>query len=214
MGVTGAGKTTIAQALAAALDVAYIDADDLHPASNVGKMSAGVPLDDEDRRPWLELVGYAVAGRPQGAVVACSALKRRYRDALREHAPELFFVHLAPSPAVLEVRLAARPDHFMPPGLLASQLDALEALEADEAGATIETTGPVDELVSAIVARLPKRRESEPSPDLERISTRAFPPTPMTSPDRPACTRAPTPEDVALTLQPSGKANSDQGVQN
>ena len=87
-------------------------------------------------------------------MVACSALKRRYRDALREHAPALFFVHLAPSPTVLEARLAARPDHFMPPGLLGSQLDTLETLEADEAGATIKATGRVDELVSAIVALL------------------------------------------------------------
>ena len=155
MGVTGAGKTTIAQALAAALDVAYIDADDLHSASNVKKMFAGAPLDDEDRRPWLELVGYALAGRLEGAVVACSALKRRYRDALREHAPALFFVHLAPAPTVLEARLTARTDHFMPPSLLASQLDALEPLDEGEAGITIEATGSVDELVSAIVARLP-----------------------------------------------------------
>ena len=155
MGVTGAGKTTVAQALAAKLDAEYIDADDMHPASNVSKMSAGVPLDDEDRRPWLELVGYTVASRTGGVVVACSALKRRYRDALREHAPALFFVHLAPSPTVLEARLAlARPDHFMPPGLLGSQLDTLETLGAGEAGATIRATGRVDELVSAIVALL------------------------------------------------------------
>jgi gluconokinase len=158
MGVTGAGKTTISQALAAALDVAYIDTDDLHPASNVKKMSAGVPLNDSDRQPWLDLVGYAIAGRPEGVVVACSALKRRYRDALRAHAPALFFAHLAPSSAVLEARLDARPDHFMPTSLLESQLDALEPLEADEAGVTIETTGPVDELVSAIVARLAPRQ--------------------------------------------------------
>ena len=153
MGVAGAGKTTIARALAAAIDVAYIDADDLHPAANVRKMSAGVPLDDEDRWPWLELVGDAVASRPGGVVVACSALKKRYRDALREQAPALFFVHLAPSPAVIEARLAARPDHFMPPSLLASQLDALEPLEG-EVGITIEATAAVDELVSSICERL------------------------------------------------------------
>jgi gluconokinase len=160
MGVTGAGKTTIARALAVALDVAYIDADDLHPASNVKKMSAGVPLDDDDRRPWLELVGYAVAGQREGAVVACSALKRRYRDALRAHAPALFFVHLAPAPTVLEARLTARTDHFMPPSLLASQLDALEPLGEDEDGVTICSTGSVDEVVSAVVARLPRGGES------------------------------------------------------
>jgi gluconokinase len=164
MGVAGAGKTTIARALAAAIDVAYIDADDLHPAANVRKMSAGVPLDDEDRWPWLKLVGDAVASRPGGVVVACSALKRRYRDALREQAPALFFVHLAPSPAVIEARLAARPDHFMPPSLLASQFDTLEPLEG-EVGITIEATAAVDELVSSICERLLGGQESEQGHD-------------------------------------------------
>ena len=154
MGVAGAGKTTIGRALAAALDVAFIDADDLHPPSNVSKMSVGVPLKDDDRWPWLDVVGRALAGRAEGSVVACSALKRRYRDALRAHAPELLFVHLAPPPALLDARLHARPDHFMPPSLLESQLEALEPLEADEAGVTIGTTAPVDELVSEIVVRL------------------------------------------------------------
>jgi carbohydrate kinase (thermoresistant glucokinase family) len=157
MGVTGAGKTTIARALALTLDRAYVDADDLHPSSNVTKMAAGDPLDDTDRGPWLELVGRAIAGRPDGVVVACSALRRRYRDALRQHAPGVFFVHLAPSQTVLESRLAMRADHFMPPSLLPSQFDALEPLQVDEAGLTIDAPGSVDELVVAIVRRLPER---------------------------------------------------------
>lgn len=154
MGVAGAGKTTIGRALAAALDVAFIDADDLHPPSNVRKMSAGVPLEDADRWPWLDQVGRAVADRAGGSVVACSALKRRYRDALRDHAPELLFVHLAPPPALIDARLHVRSDHFMPPSLLESQLETLEPLEADEAGLTIRRTAPVEELASAIVVRL------------------------------------------------------------
>jgi carbohydrate kinase (thermoresistant glucokinase family) len=159
MGVAGAGKTTIGRALAAALGVAFVDADDLHPPANVSKMSAGVPLEDDDRWPWLEVVGRVVAAKPEGVVVACSALKRRYRDALRAHAPGLLFAHLAPAEAVLEARLHSRPDHFMPPTLLESQLDALEPLEADEAGVTIQTTGAIDEIVRTITVHLQSRRD-------------------------------------------------------
>jgi len=157
MGVTGAGKTTVARALGLTLKLEYVDADALHSASNVTKMAAGHPLDDTDRGPWLEAVGRATVGRPHGVVVACSALKRRYRDALRHHAPGIFFVHLALPAAVLESRLASRPDHFMPPSLLPSQLDALEPLEAGEAGITVEATGPVDEIVATIVRHLPEQ---------------------------------------------------------
>ena len=153
MGVSGSGKSTVGRALAAALDVAFIDADDLHPPSNVRKMAAGVPLDDEDRWPWLDLVGSAVARRAGGCGRGVLGAQKRYRDALREQAPALVFVHLAPSPLVLEARLAARADHFMPPSLLASQLETLEPLEG-EAGMTIEATGAVDEVVSAICAGL------------------------------------------------------------
>ena len=123
-------------------------------------MSAGVPLEDDDRWPWLDEVGRAVAAPPEGVVVACSALKRRYRNLLRAHVPTLQFVHLAPSRAALQARLRARSAHFMPPSLLESQLDALEPLEADEPGVTVETTESVDELVSAIVARLADDRQT------------------------------------------------------
>ena len=157
MGVTGAGKTTIARALGLALNLEYLDADALHPSANVAKMAAGHPLDDSDRGPWLDAVGRATVGRPRGVVVACSALKRRYRDALRHHAPGIFFVHLALPETVLESRLASRPDHFMPRSLLPSQLDALEPLEAGEAGITVEATVPVDEIVATIVRHLPEQ---------------------------------------------------------
>jgi carbohydrate kinase (thermoresistant glucokinase family) len=96
MGVTGAGKTTVARAMSVALGVPYIDADDLHPPSNVEKMAAGVPLDDNDRWPWLRLVGSEAADGTDGVVIACSAIKRRYRNALRVGTPSLIFVHLAP----------------------------------------------------------------------------------------------------------------------
>ncbi len=150
-----AGKTTVGRSLAAALGLPFIDADDLHPPANVVKMAAGVPLADDDRWPWLDVVGSEVSAKTEGIVVACSALKKSYRDVLRSHAPEVWFAHLAPSPAVLGARLEARSDHFMPPTLLESQLDSLEALGADEAGITIAATGSIDEIVSGVAARLP-----------------------------------------------------------
>lgn len=154
MGVAGAGKTTVARALAQELGVHFVDADDLHPPANIAKMAAGIPLDDSDRTPWLALVGCAVATRPDGVVVACSALKRRYRDALLEEAPALFFVHLSPPPTVLRERLDARVEHFMPSSLLTSQLEALEPLGADEAGITVTTTQTADEIVGTILERV------------------------------------------------------------
>ncbi|WP_248145774.1 gluconokinase [Microbacterium aoyamense] len=148
MGVSGSGKSTVAAALAAALDGVYIDADDLHPAANVAKMAAGVPLTDEDRMPWLRLVGAALAQDHGGVVVvACSALRRSYRDALRNAASGVFFVHLDLDPAALSTRLAQRTDHFMPASLLASQLATLEPLEPDEEGIVIDAAAPLDPIV-------------------------------------------------------------------
>ena len=156
MGVTGAGKTTIAQALAAALPAANIDADELHPAVNVQKMSSGIPLDDSDREPWLEAVGHAASQHGEGAIViACSALKRSYRDVLRRRIPGLVFVHLAPPRPVLEARLRARTDHFMPASLLASQLDTLEPLEPNKAGVTVTVTRSTADGMVAVVEQLP-----------------------------------------------------------
>lgn len=145
MGVSAAGKTSVALELARLLDRVPVDADDLHPAANVAKMSAGVPLDDEDRRPWLAVVGarLAEADRP---VVACSALKRTYRDQLRDAAPGTVFVHLDGAPELLQQRSASRIGHFMPASLLASQLDTLEPLETDEAGIRIDVTLSVAEI--------------------------------------------------------------------
>ena len=153
MGVSGSGKSTVAAALAGALGGIYLDADDFHPAANVAKMTAGVPLTDDDRMPWLALVGEAVlrqAARGRLPVVACSALRRRYRDALREAAGDLFFVQLDGTPELLAERIGARADHFMPPALLRSQLETLEPLEADEPGVVVSVDQPVEHIVALV----------------------------------------------------------------
>ncbi|WP_087130049.1 gluconokinase [Microbacterium esteraromaticum] len=133
MGVSGVGKTTVARLVAEHLGMPFVDADDLHSASNLAKMSNGIPLTDEDRMPWLHAVGDAL-GQSPASVIACSALKRTYRDVLREHAPNALSVMLDADPARLADQIARRRGHFMPPELLQSQLDALEPLQPDEAG--------------------------------------------------------------------------------
>lgn len=153
MGVSGAGKTTIAKLLAERLEAPFIDADDLHGSENVAKMSAGIPLTDEDRMPWLERVGKALGQHP-APVVACSALKRVYRDALRAHAPQARFVMLAADVERLTVQVSGRDDHFMPPALLQSQLETLEPLEDDEAGIVVRVDAGPEELVDRVVSRI------------------------------------------------------------
>jgi len=154
MGVSGSGKSTVGGALARRLDLPFEDGDDLHPPANVAKMSAGQPLDDEDRWPWLDAVGEWLASHPDGGVIACSALKRAYRDRLRRHLPSAFFLMLHGEESVLAARLAARRGHFMPTSLLRSQLETLEPLEPDENGATVDVGGAVDETVAAAVSHL------------------------------------------------------------
>ena len=148
MGVSGCGKTTVGAALARRLCVPFADADDFHPPANIDKMSRGEPLDDRDREPWLDAIGRWLGERPDGAVASCSALKRAYRDRLREQARGLTFLHLAGDPGLLARRQAGRPDHFMPASLLDSQLAALEPLGPDEPGSTVD----IDRSVEAIVA--------------------------------------------------------------
>lgn len=149
MGVSGSGKSTVGMALARRMGVPFVDADTLHPPANIAKMAAGQPLDDDDRKPWLEKVGQWLAHHSDGAVVSCSALKRAYRDELRAHCPRTRFLHLAGSPAVIGGRLAARTGHFMPAALLRSQFDALEPLAPDEAGATVNVDQDIDAIVDA-----------------------------------------------------------------
>ncbi|OBH43562.1 gluconokinase [Mycobacterium mantenii] len=151
MGVSGSGKSTVGAALAQRLRVPFIDADTLHPAANIAKMAAGEPLDDGDRYPWLDRVGEWLAAHRDGAVVSCSALKRRYRDQLRAHCPAVEFLHLSGSAELIGARLAARTDHFMPVALLRSQLDTLEPLGSNEAGTTVDVGRDVDAIVDAVV---------------------------------------------------------------
>lgn len=147
MGVSAVGKTQIGRGISAQLGIPFVDADDLHPLANVTKMAAGTPLTDGDRWPWLDRVGEALAVTAEGAVVACSALRRVYRDRIRARAPETIFVHLTGSPRLLAERAAARTEHFMPPSLLASQLALLEGLDEDEAGFSIDVSASVDDIV-------------------------------------------------------------------
>ena len=140
MGVSGCGKSTVGALLAARLGVPFVDADDLHPQSNVAKMAAGVPLTDEDRWPWLRLVGQSLADAPAGEVVACSALRRAYRDVLREAAPDVRFVHLAGTREQLASRLSHRLHHFMPATLLDTQLATLEAPGDDEGAVVLDVS--------------------------------------------------------------------------
>lgn len=148
MGVAGSGKSTIGPLLADELGAPFLDADTLHSEANVAKMSAGTPLTDDDRWPWLARVGRTLAdsGRP-GLVVACSALRRAHRQAIREHARSVAFVHLAGSATILASRLSRRSGHFMPVSLLKSQLDTLEPLAADEAGVTVDIDRSAEDVV-------------------------------------------------------------------
>ncbi|MBC8090423.1 MAG: gluconokinase [Pseudonocardia sp.] len=144
MGVSGVGKTVVAQEIVARTGCGFAEGDDFHPEANKAKMAAGHPLDDDDRWPWLHRIAdwigaQEAAGR--STVVTCSALKRSYRDLLRQGHPSVRFVHLLAPPAVILARITARKGHYMPPSLLDSQLATLEDLEPDEPGCAVDTTG-------------------------------------------------------------------------
>ncbi|MGR2752304.1 gluconokinase [Agromyces arachidis] len=155
MGVSGAGKTSVGVALADRLGLRFVDADDLHPAANVAKMRAGTPLDDADRMPWLDLVGAALAeAAAPGIVVACSSLRRAYRDRLRVTAPGTAFVALEGDPELLAERIGGRTGHFMPAALLDSQLAAYEAPGADERAVRVDVDAGVDEIAGTAASAL------------------------------------------------------------
>jgi carbohydrate kinase (thermoresistant glucokinase family) len=159
MGVSGSGKSTVGADLAGALGRPFVDADSLHPAVNVAKMAQGTPLTDADRWPWLAAVGRVLAeAGPAGVVVACSALRRSYRDAIRNEAPEAVFVELDGEPALLADRIGHREGHFMPATLLDSQLATLEPLSGDEAGVRISIAGTPDQIVAAAMSSLAGER--------------------------------------------------------
>jgi gluconokinase len=157
MGVTGAGKTTVGQRLAAALGAEFVDADDYHPPENVAKMRAGVPLDDDDRRPWLARLNailreHAAAGR--AVVLACSALKAMYRAALLAEVPGARLVFLHGGRDLIAARLAARRGHYMDPGLLDSQF---AALEPPQESIVVDVGGTPEAIVAAIEGALKRR---------------------------------------------------------
>ncbi|MEV7858834.1 gluconokinase [Streptomyces hirsutus] len=155
MGVAGTGKTTIGPLLAARYGVPYAEGDDFHPPANIAKMSAGTPLDDEDRWPWLDAIGEWAHGRAGlGGVVSSSALKRSYRDRLRAAAPGVVFVHLTGDRALIEDRMSHREGHFMPTALLDSQFATLQPLEPNEAGVAVEVSGSPEEITEQAVAAL------------------------------------------------------------
>jgi carbohydrate kinase (thermoresistant glucokinase family) len=161
MGVSGSGKTTVGEALAERLGVRFRDADEFHPKANVEKMSAGVPLTDADRWPWLDAIGAAIRDAPREAaiVISCSALKRVYRVRILEAAERpVTFVHLTGSRALLAERMQRRRGHFMPPSLLDSQLATLEPLQADEPGFPVPIDRSVDVIVDDIAERLRQTR--------------------------------------------------------
>jgi gluconokinase len=148
MGVSGVGKTSVAAELVARTGWAFVEGDDLHTEANRAKMAAGTPLDDDDRWPWLRRIAAWIGEQEaadRGAVLTCSALKRSYRDLLRDGHPSVRFVHLLAPRALIQTRVDARQGHYMPPSLLESQLDTLEPLGPDEPGVGVDTTGsPVD----------------------------------------------------------------------
>ncbi|MBF4635122.1 gluconokinase [Agreia pratensis] len=149
-GVSGSGKSTVGALLAQRLEVPFIDADSLHPEANVAKMAAGLPLDDIDREPWLVRIGEVLAEHADGGLVlACSALRRTYRNTIRAVEPSTVFVTLSGSRELIAARMNARADHFMPASLLDSQLAAFEPLEADESGADIDVDAHIDDIVDA-----------------------------------------------------------------
>jgi gluconokinase len=153
MGVSATGKSAVGEPLAEELGCAFVEGDDLHPRSNIDKMTNGVPLTDEDRRPWLRAIAELMAAKDAegtSTVVTCSALKRTYRDVLRQAAPT-FFLHLDAPFEVLQDRMQHRTRHFMPGTLLRSQLDTLEPLDDDEAGAVVDVTPPLEEVVEEAV---------------------------------------------------------------
>ncbi len=157
MGVSGVGKSTIAEALAQKLGWKFQEGDDLHPPSNVQKMHAGIPLTDADRAPWLATIKRWIDARIEAGepgLVTCSALRRSYRDTLIDGRAKVRILYLHSDEATIEDRIEHRTGHFMPASLLESQLQTLEEPAADENPITVEVAGTVEETVSAILRAL------------------------------------------------------------
>ncbi|MFC5847990.1 gluconokinase [Deinococcus petrolearius] len=167
MGVSGSGKTTVARALAAELGLTFAEADDFHPPANIARMTAGIPLTDEDRWPWLRALRGWMADRDargESTVVTCSALKREYRDLLREAGGRVQFIDLAGSRDLLAARMTGRSGHFMPESLLDSQLATLEPPTPDEGAWSHDVARPAAEIVAEVAARVRRELGERPAP--------------------------------------------------
>lgn len=157
MGVSGSGKTSVAEGLHNLLGWPYQEGDQLHPQANIDKMAAGIPLTDADRLPWLELCHDWIVQRLAdggGGILTCSALKRSYRDILRQGSQHVRFVYLDASKSLLEARLSRRQGHYMPPTLLPSQLATLEEPTPDEHALVIECEGPPAEVIARVLSEI------------------------------------------------------------
>ncbi len=157
MGVSGSGKTTIGAMLAGRLGWTYAEADDFHPPANVEKMHAGIPLTDEDRAPWLQAIAEWMKDQREPAVVTSSALKKKYRDVLRDGRPDLSLVYLDGDRDVIAKRMAARHGHFFPKDLLDSQFRDLEVPGPDEDPVTVSVDAPAPKIVDEIAGKLQAR---------------------------------------------------------
>ena len=150
MGVSGCGKSAVGGRVAHLLERPLVEGDDFHPRSNVDKMARGQALTDEDRAGWLDALGKELQRHPGGAVLTCSALKRRYRDKLRQAVPTLAFVHLSITPDESLRRVSSRPGHFYPPSLVASQFEALEDPAGEARVLAVDGTLPIPALAAHI----------------------------------------------------------------
>jgi carbohydrate kinase (thermoresistant glucokinase family) len=156
MGVSGSGKSTVARALADRQGVGMIDGDELHLPASIAKMKAGIPLQDDDRWPWLDRVGAELANAPAGLIVACSALRKSYRDRIRVRAGRLRFIFLEGGFDLIHQRMSHRADHFMKPDLLHSQFATLERPGPDELDIiALDIDRPIDVIVEEIIEALP-----------------------------------------------------------
>lgn len=166
MGVQGAGKSTIGKLLAERLGVPFVDGDRLHSQANIERMAGGIALTDAERLPWLREVGSVLeSGRDGGIVVVCSALKREYRDLIRNAVPELFVVDPEGPMALVAERISERQHEYMPAGLLQSQYDTLEPLAPDECGITIDIRSTPEDLVELVAQAIAEHCAEKGGPD-------------------------------------------------
>lgn len=170
VGISGSGKSTVGRALARSLDVPFLDGDRVHSEESIAKMRHGKSLNEADRLPWLAALaaGIATLSLTTGGVIACSALKRRYREALTAAAPDVRFLELTLSPAAAQQRVGARTGHFMPSSLVESQFNEFEPLDPEEPGMAIDATLPLDEEIAAFRAHL----EQYPVENLRAVPVR------------------------------------------